>query len=70
MKVDSPLSSEELEVSCLEHGVAVRSGSEFGPAGEGYLRLSTASHPSVYAEGVRRIGEAIAASCERRAAIS
>jgi aspartate aminotransferase len=68
VKVESPLSSEELESSCLAHGVAVRSGSEFGPAGEGYLRLSTASPPAVYAEGVRRIGEAVAASRTRREA--
>jgi aspartate/methionine/tyrosine aminotransferase len=66
VKADSPLSSEDLETACLEHGVAVRSGSEFGPRGEGYLRLSTASPPAVYAEGVRRIGEVVAASQARQ----
>jgi aspartate aminotransferase len=34
------LSSAELTSALREAGVAVRSGSEFGPAGEGYIRLS------------------------------
>jgi aspartate aminotransferase len=62
VKYDAPLSAEEFEVVCLRHGVGVRSGSEFGPRGEGHVRLTFASHPSLYAEGLRRIGAAVADS--------
>ncbi len=65
VKVTTTLSSEDFELACLRRGVGVRSGSEFGSRGEGYVRLSTASHPSLYAEGVRRIGEAVAAASSK-----
>jgi aspartate aminotransferase len=61
VRVDVPMSMGEFEVFCLKRGVGVRSGSEFGPAGAGHVRLSFASHPSKYAEGIRRLGEAVAA---------
>lgn len=60
--VDTPLSPSEFEACCLEHGVGVRSGSEFGPRGEGHVRLCFANNPSTYAEGIARIGRAAAAS--------
>lgn len=61
VRVDVPVSMSEFEVFCLKHGVGVRSGSEFGRKGEGYVRLSFASHPSKYEEGIKRLGEAVAA---------
>lgn len=62
VRVDTPLSSSDFEACCLEHGVGVRSGSEFGPRGESHVRLSFANHPSTYAEGIARLGKAAAAS--------
>jgi aspartate aminotransferase len=62
VKYAAALPSEEFEQLCLRHGVGVRSGSEFGPSGEGHVRLTFASHPSVYDEGIRRLGAAVADS--------
>ncbi len=56
------LSSAELaDRLLLEHGVATLSGSSFGTAGEGYLRLSYANSQENLREALRRIGEAAAA---------
>jgi aspartate aminotransferase len=38
-----------------ENGVAVRSGSEFGPGGEGYIRLTFAASDEEIAEGIARL---------------
>jgi aspartate/methionine/tyrosine aminotransferase len=43
-----------------EMGVAVLSGTAFGPSGAGYLRLSYANSVSNLEEGLRRIGEGVA----------
>jgi aspartate/methionine/tyrosine aminotransferase len=37
---ERPIRSAELAKLLIDEGVAVRSGTEYGPAGEGYLRLS------------------------------
>ena len=42
-RVHLPLLSEELVDACSRGGVLVRSGREFGPSGEGHLRLSFAT---------------------------
>jgi aspartate aminotransferase len=56
------LSSAELaDRLLLEHGVATLSGSSFGAAGEGYLRLSYANSQENLTEALQRIGEAAAA---------
>ncbi|HVA24208.1 MAG TPA: pyridoxal phosphate-dependent aminotransferase [Chloroflexota bacterium] len=44
----------------LDHGVATLSGSSFGAAGEGYLRLSYATSRENLQEALRRIGTAAA----------
>ncbi|MFP3821392.1 hypothetical protein SB658_22085, partial [Bacillus sp. SIMBA_008] len=44
-----------------EHGVAVRPGSEFGPSGEGRLRLSYAASDDAIRTGVARMAEALTA---------
>lgn len=62
VKVDTPLPSSEFEAVCLQHGVGVRSGSEFGPRGEGHVRLTFGSDPKNYAEGIKRLGKAAAAT--------
>ena len=45
---------------CLDHGVALRAGSEFGDAGENHLRLSFAAGIPDLEEGLRRLGAALA----------
>ncbi len=61
IRIDVPMSMSDFEVFCLKHGIGVRSGSEFGSNGEGFVRLSFASHPSKYEEGIKRLGQAVAA---------
>ncbi|MFJ9896409.1 pyridoxal phosphate-dependent aminotransferase [Streptomyces sp. NPDC091280] len=58
---DVDLPAAELVAHLREFGVAVRPGSEFGAAGEGYLRLSYAAAPKDIVEGVRRLGRGLAA---------
>jgi len=59
VRVEVPLSSEELTDHCLNHGVAVRSGTEFGPRGEGYIRLTFAGEPSEFEPGLERLAKAM-----------
>lgn len=59
VRVDAPLSSEALTEHCLQHGVAVRSGTEFGPGGEGFIRLTFAGEPEKFRPGLERLAEAM-----------
>ena len=43
----------------MERGVSVAPGSVFGPAGEGWIRISLAADADVIAEGIRRIAAAV-----------
>jgi len=62
VKVEVPMSSEALTEHCLKHGVAVRSGTEFGPhGGEGYIRLTFAGEPSTFQPGLDRLDKAMRA---------
>lgn len=57
-KFDLPMSSQQLTEELMRRGVAVRSGSEYGPGGEGYIRLAyTAPTPEID-EGMARLKEA------------
>lgn len=47
--------SVEVAAKCVEKGVRVRSGSEFGTLGKYHLRLSFASKPEDIIEGCRRL---------------
>jgi aspartate aminotransferase len=47
--------SMSMQERCLEYGVALRAGSEFGDAGEGHLRLSFTAPPDVLEEGLSRL---------------
>lgn len=51
------LTTQEIadEMLTAAEGVAVLPGGDFGPCGEGYMRLSLASSPEELAEGCRRI---------------
>lgn len=60
IKYDSGLTSKEMAAFLLERGVALRSGTEFGPAGEGYVRLSFATSRENIREGARRLALAAA----------
>lgn len=53
-KIDSDLTSTELVARFAEGGVLLRAGSEFGPSGEGHVRLSFATDDESLAEGLRR----------------
>ncbi|HUK10069.1 MAG TPA: pyridoxal phosphate-dependent aminotransferase [Stellaceae bacterium] len=62
VRVNVPMSSEELTAHCLRHGVAVRSGTEFGPrGGEGFIRLTFAGDPKEFKPGLERLDKAMRA---------
>jgi aspartate aminotransferase len=52
---EKPISSAELTKRLLAEGVAVRSGTEYGRAGEGYLRLSYSATFDDIREGTQRL---------------
>jgi aspartate aminotransferase len=60
-RVDSALSSVELVQRLADGGVLVRAGSEFGPSGEGHIRLSFATDEASLEEGLRRFTHVIKA---------
>ncbi len=61
VRVDAPLGSEALTEHCLTHGVGVRSGTEFGPRGEGYIRLTFAGGVAAFEPGLERLHTAMTA---------
>ncbi|GAA4483730.1 pyridoxal phosphate-dependent aminotransferase [Microbacterium panaciterrae] len=60
-RYDAPLSSIEMVAFLRENGVAVRPGSEFGPSGEGRIRLSYAASDEAIITGVARMADAMRA---------
>ncbi|WP_319095521.1 pyridoxal phosphate-dependent aminotransferase [Streptomyces sp. WI04-05A] len=60
-RIDSALSSVELVQRFADGGVLVRAGSEFGPSGEGHVRLSFATDEAALEEGLRRFTHVIKA---------
>ena len=58
VKVDTSMTSADMVKYFVEHGVAVRSGTEFGSAGEGYVRLTFAASDEEIREGIQRLGQA------------
>ena len=58
-RIKARLSSDEMAARCAEAGVMVRSGSEFGPSGEGHVRLSFATDHASLKEGLRRFEAAV-----------
>lgn len=59
-KTKSNLSSAEFAAELLKGGVKVTAGSQFGPAGEGHIRLSYPMDPPKIEEGIARIGKVAA----------
>ncbi|WP_109471860.1 pyridoxal phosphate-dependent aminotransferase [Ornithinimicrobium cavernae] len=53
-RIQSDLTSDELVERLTAGGVLVRSGREFGPSGEGFVRLSFSGERAAVAEGLRR----------------
>jgi aspartate aminotransferase len=66
IKYESAMTSKEMAAFLLERGVALRSGTEFGPSGEGYVRLSFATSRANIQEGARRLAAAAAEARELR----
>ncbi|MFC7593684.1 pyridoxal phosphate-dependent aminotransferase [Terrabacter sp. GCM10028922] len=58
-RIDSGLTSGQLAGRFAEGGVLVRAGSEFGPSGEGHVRLSFATDEASLREGMRRFAEVV-----------
>lgn len=58
VKVDTTMPSADMVEFFREHGVAVRSGTEFGSAGEGHVRLTFAASDEEILEGIERMGKA------------
>lgn len=58
-KINSPLSSDEMTARFTEAGVLVRSGSEFGPSGEGHIRISFATDVESLKEGLARFASTV-----------
>lgn len=61
------ITSLELTRQAMSAGVSVRAGSEFGPSGEGVLRLTFAAGGEALREGLRRLAGAVL-SVEQRVA--
>lgn len=58
-RITSTLTSDEMTARFAESGVLVRSGSEFGPSGEGHIRISFATDVASLEEGLRRFIAAV-----------
>lgn len=59
-RIEGGATSEELVQQFAEGGVLVRAGSEFGPSGEGHVRLSFATDEVTLEEGLRRFVRVVA----------
>ena len=56
-RYDAPLSAAEVRRKIWDAGVAVRSGTEFGAAGEGHLRFSYSVDPTTIEKGMEIVGD-------------
>jgi len=56
-RYDLPLPSREVRARLWDRGVAVRSGSEYGPSGEGHLRLSYSVAEATIEKGMAIVAE-------------
>ncbi len=59
VRPESERTDDEVVARCAQEGVRVRSGSEYGPAGAGHLRLSFSGDPGELDEALSRLGRAI-----------
>ena len=58
-KIHVDVGSDELNARMADAGVLLRSGPEYGPSGEGFLRLSFSGSTEDVAEGLRRFADVI-----------
>jgi aspartate aminotransferase len=58
-RINRDLKSAELTTRLAKSGVLVRSGSEYGPSGEGHIRISFASDMPQLREGMERIARCL-----------
>jgi aspartate/methionine/tyrosine aminotransferase len=57
VRVAIPMTSEELTAHLMQHGVAVRSGTEYGRRGEGFIRLCFAGEIAQFKPGLERLAQ-------------
>ena len=55
VKVTAPNAPADMVAAALEQGVAIRAGTEYGPSGKGYFRITFATDRERLNEGVRRL---------------
>ncbi len=55
IRYSAAVSSQEVVKRAMERGVAVRPGSEFGPGGEGYVRVAFSTGRELLIEGMERL---------------
>ncbi|MDP8921857.1 MAG: pyridoxal phosphate-dependent aminotransferase [Chloroflexota bacterium] len=60
VKYEADMPARDFTQFVLDRGLAVRSGTEFGPAGEGFVRLSFATSRENIEEGAKRLAAAAA----------
>lgn len=63
-KYDAPVKSRRMAELLRERGVALRSGTEYGPSGEGYIRLAFAADRASITEGMLRMRSTMAEARE------
>lgn len=63
LRVHSDLSADELTSYLAQNGVLVRSGREYGPSGEGFIRVSFATQTDDLSEGLARLVSALRNLC-------
>ncbi|MCO5176389.1 MAG: aminotransferase class I/II-fold pyridoxal phosphate-dependent enzyme [Thermomicrobiales bacterium] len=61
-KYDAPVTARRMAALTREAGVALRSGTEYGPSGEGYIRLAFAASRASITEGMLRLRSTVAAA--------
>lgn len=62
-RIRGAVDSETLTRRLADAGVLVRAGSEYGPSGEGHLRISYATDEPTLREGLRRLTSTLADLC-------
>jgi aspartate/methionine/tyrosine aminotransferase len=55
LRYGADASAQEVRRLALERGVAVRAGSEFGPGGEGFVRIAFSTARPLLVEGMERL---------------
>ena len=67
IKYDAPqIKARDMAAIMRERGVALRSGTEYGPSGEGYIRVAFATDRQSLTEGMLRIRETLTEAVEGR----